>query len=63
MKIGCLGPRTNSVIAAQKCASSIDELVMYSKMEYVFEALREGEVDRIIDEFLKSIGEENAAKK
>ncbi|MFC1728260.1 prephenate dehydratase domain-containing protein [Nanoarchaeota archaeon] len=55
MKFGCLGPKTNSVIAAQKCASSIDELVMYSRMELVFQALKDKKVDRILIPIRNSI--------
>ena len=48
MKLGCLGPRTNSVIAARNCADSIDDIIAYSRMEDVFDALDNDKVDRIV---------------
>jgi prephenate dehydratase len=54
MKLGCLGPRTNSVIAARNCAS-IDDIICYSDMKLVFQALDEDKVDRIVTPVRNSI--------
>jgi prephenate dehydratase len=54
MKFGCLGPRTNSAIAAKKLRT-IDELVYFGSMELVFEALKQDNVDRIIVPVCNSI--------
>ena len=58
MKLGCLGPRTNSVIAAKKLRSidsSIDSIVDFSCMGDVFEALDKDKVDKIIVPVCNSI--------
>lgn len=47
MKLGYLGPRTNSEIAAQR-VHSIDSLVSFRSMEDVFEGMRQGKVEKII---------------
>ncbi len=47
MKLGYLGPRTNSEIAARK-VHSIDSLISFGSIEDVFEALKHKQVERII---------------
>ncbi|MEE9525034.1 MAG: prephenate dehydratase domain-containing protein [Candidatus Woesearchaeota archaeon] len=54
MKLGYLGPMTNSEIAAKK-PDSIDELIAYSSMEDVFSALEQDKVDRIVVPVYNSI--------
>ena len=54
MKLGYLGPRTNSEIAAKKL-HSIDELIAFSSMENVFSALDQGKVDKIVVPVYNSI--------
>ena len=54
MKLGCLGPRTNSANAAKKLRT-IDELVYFGNMDLVFEALEQDIVDRIIVPVCNSI--------
>ena len=65
MKLGYLGPNTNSENAAQKYAAKIAGLKIqsYPSMDYVFKALKLAEVDRIIVPVRNSITGDIAYKK